>query len=72
MPPLVRRLLVVAAVLGALVWLEVGPAPGGKSGFHFLLDDAAWRAGLAKEAHPAWLAPFLSAVPSSCPPKPPL
>ena len=43
MPPLVRRLLVVAAVLGALVWLEVGPAPGGKSGFHFLLDDAAWR-----------------------------
>ncbi len=43
MPPLVRRLLVVAAVIGALVWLEVGPAPGGKSGFHYILDDAAWR-----------------------------
>ena len=46
MPPLVRRLLVVAAVIGALVWLELGPAPGGQSGFHFLLADnySTWRA----------------------------
>lgn len=43
MPPLVRRLLVVAAVIGVLVWLESGPAPGGMTGFHWILDDAAWR-----------------------------
>ncbi|MFO0586530.1 MAG: branched-chain amino acid ABC transporter permease [Polyangiaceae bacterium] len=43
MPRLVRRLLIVAAVVGVLVWLEAGPAPGGAGGFHAILDDAAWR-----------------------------
>jgi branched-chain amino acid transport system permease protein len=43
MPPLVRRLLVVGAVLGALLWLELGPAPGDSGGFVWILDDTAWR-----------------------------
>jgi branched-chain amino acid transport system permease protein len=44
MPAIVRRLLVAAAVIGVLLWLELGPAPGGaESGFQWILADAAWR-----------------------------
>lgn len=36
-----------------------------------LLDDAAWRTTLAKEPRPAWISPFLTPVPSTCPPRSP-
>jgi branched-chain amino acid transport system permease protein len=42
MPPAIRRLLVVAAVIGALVLMEI-PLSGGETGFHLLVPDAAWR-----------------------------
>jgi branched-chain amino acid transport system permease protein len=46
MPPLIRRLLVVVAVVGALYWLDLFwvDSSGGSWGFlESVLPDAAWR-----------------------------
>lgn len=43
MPRIVRRLLVVAAVVAVLVWLDSGFGAGSTPGFQLILPDAAWR-----------------------------
>lgn len=43
MPRIVRHLLVVAAVVAVLVWLDSGFGAGSTPGFQAILPDAAWR-----------------------------
>lgn len=43
MPRIVRHLLVVAAVVAVLVWLDNGFGAGSTPGFQAILPDAAWR-----------------------------